>query len=64
MNKKFEVNFEKVFHLVIEVEAENKDEAEQKAHAKMEAQTKRDLVKKCQEGYFEHTYTDEVEVDE
>ena len=57
---KYVVSFEKVFTLNISIEAKNKDEALEKSHAKMEAQTKRDLVKKCQEGYFEHTYIDEV----
>jgi len=56
---KYVVNFEKVFTLSISIEAKDKDEALEKAHAKMETQTKRDLVNKCQEGYFEYTYTDE-----
>ena len=61
MNKKFEVNFEKNFHLVVDVEAENKEEAKEKALLYFNDKTKEELLNESQEGYFEHTYTDESE---
>ena len=59
-NKKFEVNFEKTFHLIVDVEAENKEEAREKALMYFNDKTRDELLEISQEGYFEHTYTDEV----
>ena len=58
---KFEVNYEKVFHLIVEIEAEDKEEARDKADKYLDTKTKDELLNRCQEGYFEHTCTDEVE---
>ena len=60
MNK-YEVNFEKTFHLIVDVEAEDKEEAKEKALLWFNDKTREELLEKSQEGYFEHTYTDEVE---
>ena len=60
-NKKFEVNFEKTFHLNVDVEAEDKDEAYAKAEEIFNEKTRDELLEMSSEGYFEHTYTDEVE---
>ena len=59
--KKFEVNFEKSFHLIVDVEAGNKEEAREKALLYFNDKTRDGLLEESQEGYFEHTYTDEVE---
>ena len=61
--KKYEVNFEKCFHLIVDVEAKDKDEAYAKAEKIFNEKTRDELLDMSQEGYFEHTYTDEVEED-
>ena len=57
---KYEVNFEKCFHLIVEVESKNKEEAYEKVLIVINNKTREELLKMSQEGYFEHTYTDEV----
>jgi hypothetical protein len=57
--KRFSVNFEKTFDLCIDVEAIDDEEALQKAEEIMSKKTKDELIEMSQEGYFEHTYTDE-----
>jgi len=58
--KKFEVNFEKTFNLIVDVEAEDKKQAREKALIYFNDKTRDELLEKSQEGHFEHTYTDEV----
>lgn len=59
--KKFEVNYEKNFHLILDVEAKDEEEAKEKADEMIEKMDYKEVMEKCQEGYFEHTYTDKVE---
>ena len=58
---KFIVHYEQTNDLDIEVIAEDKEEAFEKANEIIEARTFEENVKKSQAGYFEHCYTDEDE---
>jgi len=48
-NKKFEVNFEKCFHLIVDVEAKDKDEAKEKAEKMFVEKTKDELLEMSSE---------------
>jgi len=59
--RKFQVYFEQTNTRNIEVLAEDEDEAREKAHERLENNTFKQNIDKCQQGTFEYTYTDEVE---
>ena len=60
-NKKYIVHYEQTNSLDIEVEAKNKDDAKEKADVILSSKTFKENIDKCQNGYFEHCYTDEDE---
>ena len=58
---KYQVYYEQTNTLEIEVEAENKEEAKEKADEILSSQSFEQNIDDCQKGYFEFTYTDEVD---
>ena len=59
-NIKFDVEFEKIFNLMIRVEAKTKIEAEEKAQQILLDMSKEERLNRAQEGYFDLVNVEEV----